>query len=140
MEQIAQIKASAQETIEKLRKVSKIDFGYNKESVRWLEGYIERLRQNGSFSDSKDQFVGVFGSYLGECIIHCYGGHWENRDVGFAITFDKQNWVLPFNRISKQWENGLTDGIGGFFELIPMVYSKQIKAPSLAAKPRWKFW
>jgi hypothetical protein len=139
MEELEKIKASAAEVVEKFGPVSKIDFGYNKESVRWLEGYIERLRKNGGFEGSKSQFIGMFGSYLGECIVRCYGGHWENRDGDLMVAFDAQNWVLPFNKVRKQWENGLEDGIGSLFEMIPIIWSKQ-QHPKPAPKPKWKFW
>ena len=129
MEELEKIKASAAEVVTKLRPVSKIDFGYNKQSVDWLEGYIERLRKNGSFESSKSQFIGMFGSYLGECIIHRYGGHWENRNGDLIISFDDQNWILPFNRVRKQWENGLEDRIGLLFEMIPQVWSKCTQTP-----------
>lgn len=124
MEELAKIKASAADLIEMARPISKIEFGYNEESVRWLEGYIERLRKSGKFEDSKSQFIGVFGSYLGECIIRCYGGSWENREGDFLVVFDDKNWVLPFNRVRKQWENGLEDGIGILFKSIPEIFKK----------------
>src|SRR5438132_3406075 len=44
------IKANAEMTIQQLRPLSRMDFGYTRESVEWLEGYIERLRQSGEFA------------------------------------------------------------------------------------------
>ena len=129
MEDIEKIKAGAAEVVKMLRPVSKIDFGYNKESVRWLEGYIERLRKNGSFEKSKENFVGLFGSYLGECIIQCYGGKWENQNGAYVVAFDDQNWLLPFGRVRKQWDNGLEDSIGSLFEMIPSIWKKQQYSP-----------
>src|SRR5689334_682595 len=66
---IEKIQANAQMTIEQLRPLSKIDFGYNAASVEWLEGYIERLRADGQFQPEakKDKLISVFGSFLGEC-------------------------------------------------------------------------
>jgi len=139
MEEIDKIKAAAAEVIQKLRLVSKIDFGYNKESVLWLEGYIERLRKNGSFEKSKENFVGLFGSFLGECIIQCYGGKWEKREGAYVVAFDDQNWLLPFERVRKQWDNGLEDSIGSLFEMIPTIWGKQ-QNPAPTSKSKWKFW
>ena len=121
---IEQFKSTAEEFIPDARQVSGMDFGYTRESVEWLEVYIERLRKSGQFTDptTKTNLVGVFGSFLGECIIHCYGGAWAQRDEGWCVEFRKDTWVLPFARVSKQFENGLEDGIGWFFEAIPEVF------------------
>jgi hypothetical protein len=40
------IKANAELVIPELRPLSGIDFGYNRESEEWLEGYIKRWRQS----------------------------------------------------------------------------------------------
>jgi hypothetical protein len=41
METEEQIKTNAELFIQELRPVSGMDFGYNKESVKWLDGHIE---------------------------------------------------------------------------------------------------
>src|SRR5437762_1433543 len=46
---IEHIQANAEMTIQQMRPLSRMDFGYTRESVEWLEGYIERLRQTGEF-------------------------------------------------------------------------------------------
>lgn len=78
---VEHIKANAKMTIQQMRPLNRIDFGYTRESVEWLEGYIERLRQSGEFQAeaTKDKLVSVFGSFLGECIVRCYGGVWAER-------------------------------------------------------------
>jgi hypothetical protein len=68
------ITKNAQMTIEQLRPISQIDFGYNRDSVKWLEGYIEGLRQSGQLhpEDKRHALISVLGSFLGECIVRCY--------------------------------------------------------------------
>lgn len=121
---IEQIKSNADWFIKEARPLSRMDFGYTRESVEWLEAYIERLRQSGQFKEAgiKANLVGVFGSFLGECIIHCYGGVWAQRDEGWCVEFKSDTYVLPFARVSKQLENGLEDGIGWFFRSIPEIF------------------
>jgi hypothetical protein len=123
---IEQIKSTAEQFVQDVRPVSRIDFGYTLESVEWLEGYIERLRQSGQFTDvrAKTNLVGVFGSFLGECIIHCYGGAWMQRDEGWCVEFRRDTYVFPFARVSKQFDNGSEDGVGWFFRAIPEVFLK----------------
>ncbi len=130
------LQANAAMTIQQLRPLSGIDFGYNGESVAWLEGYLERLRQSGGLDseDLKDGLTGVFGSFLGECIIRCHGRAWAQRDGGWCVAFDGKNAVYPFAKIRKQMDHGLDDGIGSFFHTIPLVFPAHVRSPS--APPR----
>lgn len=63
------IRANAELVIQQLRPLSNINFGYTRDSVEWLEGYIERLRDSGEFNDAeaKNNLTSVLGSFLGEC-------------------------------------------------------------------------
>jgi hypothetical protein len=123
MDAIEHFKSAADEFIREAGPISHINLGYNLESVEWLEGYIERLRKSGQFKETDQKFglVGVFGSFLGECVIHNYGGAWRERSEGWRVEFRKDTYVLPFSKVSKQLDNGLSDGIGWFFRAIPIV-------------------
>ena len=133
------IRANAEIVIEMLRPLSGIDFGYTQESVEWLQGYIERQRTSGGFDNQevKDKLISVFGSFLGECIVRCYGGKWRQRDGVWCIEFDEKNVAFPFGKVQKQMENGLEDGIASFFTVIPLVF--KLKTP-IEKKPWWKVW
>lgn len=119
-----ELKANAEMVVEMLSRLSDNNFGYNPESVKWLEGYIERIRTSGDFEneETKEKLTGVFGSYLGECVIRCYGGAWARRDGVLCVAFDDQNAVFPFAKVAKQFDHGLEDGIAGFFNSIPIVF------------------
>jgi hypothetical protein len=134
------LKANAEMTIQQLRPLSGMDFGYNGESVEWLEEYIERLRQSGELAseDMKDRLTSVFGSFLGECIIRCHGGAWAQRDSAWCVAFDAKNAAFPFAKVRKQMDHGVEDGIESFFHTIPVIFAAQFPAPR--RKPRWKFW
>jgi hypothetical protein len=126
-----QIRANAELTISMLREVSPVpDFGYNAESVEWLQGYIEHARTQPEFSSdgSKlEHLVSNLGSYLGQCVIVCFGGEWQLLDGGWAIAFDAANAVFPFNKVRKQFKNGIEggDGIYGWFTMIPAVFFRK---------------
>jgi hypothetical protein len=132
----AHLKANAEMTIQQLRPLSGIDFGYNGESVAWLEGYLERLRRSGSLEseEMKDRLTGVLGSFLGECIIRCHGGVWAQRDGAWCAAFDEKNAAFPFAKVRKQMDHGVEDGIGSFFHTIPLVFPARVRSPS--APPR----
>lgn len=140
---IEHIKANAEMVIQQMRPLSGTDFGYTRESVEWLEGYIERLRQSGKFEAgaTKDKLASVFGSFLGECIVRCYGGNWTERGGVWCVTFEGDNVAYPFAKVSKQMEHGLEDGIGGLFRAVPVLFKDQVRPPSPSPrKPWWKFW
>jgi hypothetical protein len=138
------IRANAEMVVEQLRALSGIEFGYTKESVVWLEGYIERLRNSGEFENTerKDKLISVFGSFLGECIIHCYGGSWQQHESGmWWVAFNKDSGAFPFSKITKQIDNGLEDGIASFFSVIPTIFDDlEHVVPLTPKKPWWKVW
>lgn len=136
------IKANAEMVVQQLRPLSGMDFGYDRESVEWLEGYIERLRQSGEFQSAtaRDHLASVFGSFLGECIVRCYGGVWTERAGAWSVAFDDSNIVFRFAKIAKQMENGVEDGIGSFFRTIPILFAGQVGLPPPFRKPWWRFW
>ena len=130
--------------VKELRPLSGIDFGYTRESVEWLEGYIERLRNSGEFEtvEMKNKLTSVFGSFLGECIVRCYDGTWKQHEAGlWCVAFDDDNVAFPFAKVAKQMDNGLEDGIASFFRVIPTIFKDLVRAvPSTPKKPWWKVW
>jgi hypothetical protein len=122
-------RANAEMVIQELRPISGMAFGYTKDSVEWLEGYIERLRLSGAFDneETKDKLAGMFGSFLGECIRECYGGNWGWHDGFRCISFNEGNTIFPISKAGKQMDNGLEDGIGSFFRGIAVLYSEHIR-------------
>ena len=51
------------------------------ESVKWLDGYIERIRP-GMDESQIQGLSNTIGAFLGECIIANYGGSWRQADDG----------------------------------------------------------
>jgi len=96
-------------------------FGFNRESVLWLEYHIEALRQSGALEDSdrRAEYVELFGAFLGECIILYYGGKWSKDQGAWCIAFGEQRAVSPFVEVENQIEYGSARGIEAFFGAIP---------------------
>jgi hypothetical protein len=127
---LEKIRANAQLIVDKGGAVSGLGsrFGYNRESVAWVEGYIERCRNTPEFSRAGiPALVEVLGSYVGECVIYVYGGEWREHSDTWGVFFDDKNCVFPFTKVHKQFDNGIEggDSILGFFELIPEVFMKK---------------
>jgi hypothetical protein len=124
-----QIRANAQLAISKFAALSGLGehFGYNRASVEWVDGFIERGRTDIK-ADSVNGLVQVLGSYLGECIIKIYGGVWREHDGTVGVFFDDSNAVFPFTKVRKQFENGRDpgDSILGLFDMIDPVMPKKL--------------
>jgi hypothetical protein len=124
------IGANAKLVVDKFSSVSGLGahFGYNRESLAWVEGFIERYRSKPDFTiESAAMLVQVIGSYLGECVIHEYGGEWREREGSWGVVFDDKNAVFPFAKVHKQFQYGLDrgDSILGFFDLIgPVIFHR----------------
>jgi hypothetical protein len=137
------IKANAELVLQQLRQLRGVDSGYTQESVEWLEGYIERLRQSAEVGDdeTKNTLISVFGSFLGECIARSYGGTWRQHEGVWCVAFNNDNMAFPFAKVAKQIDYGLEDGIASFFKAIPIVFEDVALAePSTPNKPWWKVW
>jgi hypothetical protein len=126
MEPREAIQQNARLVIEKLGPLSGLEtrFGYNRESVEWVDGFIERQRLRPEVKANPEEMVQVLGSFLGECVLHTYGGEWREHDGSWGVFFDAGNAVFPFAKVRKQFDNGLEggDSILGFFEIIEPVF------------------
>jgi hypothetical protein len=151
------IKANAQVVIEGLGPAATelSDFGFNRESVEWVDGYIERQRKRGGTKEQIDSLISVIGSFYGECIIQKYGGKWGEFDGQMGVIFGEKppdlpmeeeiktqteeealgeastvHAVFPFSKVYKQFQQGRKGGesILSFYDLIgPMLQGPQVK-------------
>jgi hypothetical protein len=112
MDELEPIKKNAQLVIDQLGPLSEISFGLNRDSVAWVEGYIEGQRARPDLSQvTIDNLVNVLGSFLGECIIANAGGSWQSSaENGWSIAFPDNNHAYPFNKVRKLFVNGLEGG------------------------------
>jgi len=124
------IRANAELVVEKFRLLSDLGprFGYNRESVAWVEGFVEQERRKPDIThDSEAKLVQIIASYLGECIIRVHGGLWREHEGTWGVFFDDANAVFPFHKVRKQFQHGLEggDSILSFFDLIgPVILHK----------------
>ena len=138
-----QIRANAEMVVGELGKLSGKELGYTEEGVEWLEGYIERLRNSAEFEDAeiRKKLTGMFGCFLGECIVRQYGGAWAQHEGVWCVALSDDNMAFPFAKVAKQFENGLEDGISSFFRVIPVLFKDgETSVTPTSQKPWWKFW
>ena len=112
-----QIQANVELAIEQLGPLVDFDFGLNRESVQWVEGFIERQREREGF-DPEDAggLIGVIGSFLGECIVAATGGRWEWAEAQghWCVQLANNNKAFPFVKVEKQFRQGLSAGESTF--------------------------
>lgn len=101
---------------------NKLNIEFNDDGVKYLEGFIERVKSQFSKEDS-DGIINTCGAFLGQCIIENYGGKWmydENNQI--VVSFGEKNNVYPISKTRKQFENGLDDSIYSMYSIIPLVF------------------
>ena len=118
-----QIKILAHNLISTLAEMLGVNLSYDRASVEWLDGYIERLRPTLDES-SVNGLANSIGSFLGECIIANHGGVWREAHGTWGIYFDEENAVYPFAKVQKHLLNGAGDSILSFYEVIPVVFAQ----------------
>ncbi|MEU4836220.1 hypothetical protein [Streptosporangium sp. NPDC023615] len=121
-EELPRIQENVTLAIEELGPLSDVDFGLNRESVEWVEGFIERQRSRPGFDPERiDGLIGVLGSFLGECVVAATGGHWHwSDDHGWGVLLPEGSTIFPFAKVGKQFRGGLEEGesIAGFYRVV----------------------
>lgn len=110
--QIESIKKNADLVIKQFASLSGIEFGLNRDSVEWVEGFIERQRAREDFDlNNSGRLIDVLGSFLGECIIANSEGEWRVSEThGLDVGFADGNVCYPFNKMGKMFRDGLAGG------------------------------
>ncbi len=62
-----------------------------------------------------DNVITLFGSFLGEAIIHTLGGEWVETDQGWGIAIGDAT-LLVFTKIKKRLINGMEDSISYYYQ------------------------
>jgi len=126
------IRANAELVVSQLGPASGLEeFGYNAESVEWLDGFIERQRVRPEFAEAEDieRITQTLGSFLGECVVRCHGGEWREQEGSWAVDFGGGNSAFPFNKVRKQFMHGEGDSVKSWFHTIPLIFAGQLEAP-----------
>lgn len=132
---------------------SQLNLDYDTKSVKFVEEFIERQRNNFD-SEQRKGLVNSIGSFVGQCIIKNYGGRWQfDQDTQtVCVALDDRNKIFPFAKTAKQIENGLEDSVYSFYTIIPTVFkispltkSKESDKSQSTNRPKdskkwWKFW
>ena len=114
-------RANAELVVSIASKQLDIEVGMDEAGVRWLDGYIHRQHEQGNPAN-RDGLVSTLGSYLGECIIQCFGGQWIEIGGVWCVQFSEGNAAYPLAKVRKQLENGAGDSVLSFFTAIPVLF------------------
>lgn len=125
-EQLQLIRSNAKFALLQFGALTPFEFGHNRQSVEWLEGFIERQRERGG---DHYKMIGIIGSFLGETVVAQAGGTWVAMDNTFGLEFrngDHLDRCSPFQKVAKQFEMGLDAGesVLAFYDLVVDVVAK----------------
>ena len=100
-----ELQEDAQLVIDVLSEKEEIQLDYSKDSISWLDTYIERHRDELDERD-KSLLQEKFGAYLGESIRHNYGGRWvKGSGDRWMIVFDEDYQASPFELIGEHLDH-----------------------------------
>ena len=116
------IRANAEMVLDVARKEYDPHIGFDVAGVRWLDGYIQGLVDQGNV-EATEELCDNLGSYLGTCIIETYGGTWQDTEHGWAVVMADDLAVFPFNKTLKHLTEGADDSVLGLFNTIPALIS-----------------
>jgi len=106
-EQLDQIRANAQKVVDTLDPLTDFAFGYDGQSLEYLDGYLDRQRQR---PEGPPDIATVVGCYVGEAIIATYGGEWIREEkLGLGVKVQGIT-ASPFNKVTKMLDEGLEGG------------------------------
>ncbi|MFX0094729.1 MAG: hypothetical protein ACFFBD_23535 [Candidatus Hodarchaeota archaeon] len=117
------IRETAEQVIRINRENLGITLGYDEESVAWVDGHIELIKEDSLDQETLETLICLFGAYLGECICHQFGGHWKMAYDQWVISFPigvKSFLAFPFVKVEKQFL-GNQDSILGYFIMISAI-------------------
>jgi hypothetical protein len=107
--ELDRVRTNAQLAMEALARLGNTNIGLNRESVAWLEGFLERQRARGL--NDYGAMPSVMGCFLGEAIAAATGGVWERDDtLGLGVRFKNGDWCFPLSKVDKQLQNGAEGG------------------------------
>jgi hypothetical protein len=110
-QRLEMVRANASFAIGEFGALSDTKFGLDRDSVAWVEGFVERRRGRYGNGEAPDGLVSVIGSFLGEAIIAASRGEWhEDADGNLCVIFSGGDCAYPFTKVAKQFEQGLEAG------------------------------
>lgn len=116
---------------EQMSSISDADFNFSVESIKWLDGFIERNRKTTS---DPSKLASALGSYLGETInvrFHC---SWVMVGDVPAVWCPGDLLLFPISKTEKQYQNGENDSIYAFFQTV-LALSRQASSQPSAVPP-----
>jgi hypothetical protein len=114
-----QMRAAAQKVMALFRERNDVHLALDLESVRWIDGYINRVRENFP-GDKRSGLVAHLAAFVGECIIKVFGGCWSQDENGmWGVSVTERIWACWLAKIDEQFENGPEDSVASFVEVIP---------------------
>lgn len=123
---VERIQANAELVVSVAAKQLAETVDFDEAGVRWLDGYIQRQHEQGNLVN-REGLVSTLGSFLGECIVHSFGGQWAEVGGSWCVRFDDRSAAYPFNKVAKQLEHGAEDSVLSFFAAIPVLFRRRGK-------------
>lgn len=110
-ERLSRVRDNAAFAIREFSEASGVAIALDRDSVAWVDGFIDRMRLRYGNDGAPGGLVSVIGSFLGEAIIARAGGEWVSDDAGgVGVRFACGDTAYPFGKVEKQFDQGSAAG------------------------------
>jgi hypothetical protein len=135
-EQSALMQRKAEQLRAKVLEKLRVELRYDREGVRWLDSYLQRLHERGTAGQSP-AMLDALGAYLGECIVRTAGGRWAVSAAHPCVQLATGMVVFPHSKVRMHLADGAEggDSVLGFYESIAALQA--IANPLSAAQQRF---
>ena len=111
--------ALATRIVEVTRQVEGVQLDYSPESLKWVDGLILGLREDGQTFDDVGETVFLFGCYAGEVLARSLDGQWaepgeKEAEAGLqmpGIRVPSGTFWNPIGKALRLLENGPTESL-----------------------------
>lgn len=117
-----QLRANADVAVSTFREHFKIALTFDQAGVERADRFINLFRESLSAVD-RAIFRRLLTAFVGEAIIRTFGGAWVNKEGEWCVQVNEAIWACPFTKVAKQFRNGPTESVVGYFTLIPALLS-----------------
>ena len=96
------------------------NLSYDRDSVAWIDAYIERNREHFS-EEEANKVANNLGAFVGECLRAAHGGTWVRHEQSGEWGVDlggNLGTAFPAMKIYKQLRNGPEDSVLSFFKVV----------------------
>ena len=117
-----QVRAAADAFIRRMSLEHGVELTYDRTSVEWVEGYIERLRPRTDLPALHHLMASV-AALLGECLLRLRPGRWLEFGGEWVVHFEDGSTAFPLQQVSEQFAGSEGASMLAYYDGVAAVFA-----------------